>query len=452
MMKITIKTVFWPRRALFSSILGVLLAASSHAQNLVVNGSFETPAVTNKTNVAYPDAATMYPWQTTGTNFEIWTNGWTNGHGIGPLYSADGGQNLEILSTTNEATVWQTVPTVPETTYVLSFFHTPRPGMESVLTVSVNSNIVAIFYEGGKGMTNFDWQQCAAAFVATNSATTLAFSDLSLDYGASGTHIDGVTLEPNLVVNGSFETPAVTNKTRADFPDPDALYPWQTTATNFEIWTNGWSNGNGIGPLYSADGGQNLEILSTTNQATVWQTVPTVAGTSYSFGFYHTPRPGAKSTLTVFVNSNVVMTASEDGSKLTAFDWQWFGTNFIAATNSTTLSFNDTSSGGSGTHIDGVVLEGQTGVFASNTQAVLRPLLQSPPLMLSSQILPNSHIQFYWPAVPNQTYQVQYTDSLASNNWTNLGAPIVSKGTVLYMEDAPPAGTTQRFYRIVTSP
>src|ERR1051325_10508113 len=80
----------------------------------------------------------------------------------------------------------------------------------------------------------------------------------------------------NIVVNGSFETPFATNATKVGFPAPAAMSPWQTTATNFEVWTNGWRNNvTGVGPLFSADGGQSLEILSTTNHATVSQVLMT---------------------------------------------------------------------------------------------------------------------------------------------------------------------------------
>jgi hypothetical protein len=429
-----------------------LLAGSSFGQNLVVNGGFESPAVTNKTNVAYPDPATMFPWQTTATNFEIWTNGWTNGNGIGPLFSADGGQNLEILSTTNQATVWQNVPTIPGVDYVLSFFHTPRPGQRSILTVSANSNTVAIFDENGLGLTNFAWQQFTTDFTATSNLTTVSFNDLSLNFGGAGTHIDGVVLESNLVVNGSFASPAVTNSTKVAYPDLATMLPWQTTATNFEIWTNGWTNGRDIGPLLSAVGGQNLEILSTTNRATVWQTVPTVPGAGYVFGFYHTQRPGVDSTLTVSVNSNVVATFDETGSGQTNFAWQWFATNIVATSNLTTLSFSDVASGGAGTHIDGVVLEQNAGQPLQMTPlALVRPVMSAPPLLLSMEVLPGSQVQLYWPATPNQSYQLQGCGSLGGANWTNLGGPVSTKGTAIFTQDVPPAGTTCRFYRIVTS-
>jgi hypothetical protein len=447
-----------PRKLLFFiPMLIVAAGAEAQTQNLLVNGSFETPPITNKSKWDYVAPAVMFPWQTTATLFEVWTNGWVNHKaGYGPADSADGVQNIEILSNTNKATVWQTVPTVPGTSYVFNFFHTPRPGYESILTVSVDSNVVAIFDENGKGLTNFDWQWFTTNYTAVSNNTTLSFSDLSLNFGGAGTHIDGVVLETNLVVNGSFEAPPITNKSKWSYLDPSVMFPWQTTATEFEVWTNGWVNHvTGVGPVYSADGGQNIEILSDTNQATVWQDVPTIPCTSYVFSFYHTPRPGTDSILTVSAESNVVAVLDETGVGLTNVAWQRFTTNFVAAGTNTTLSFADVSlnGGGAGTHIDGVVLGSVLGQGGTQAQTALVqnviPVLQTPPLVLSMQVLPNSPVQCYWPTLPNHSYQLQYSDSLESPDWTNLGAPLLSTGTAIFVEDSPPADASQRFYRVL---
>ena len=166
------------------------------AQNLINDGSFETPYVTNATKVDYP--TNMGLWQTTATNFEIWTNGWENSAaGVGPCYSADGAQNLEIISAgVTNAIVWQTVPTVGGERYCFRFYCSPRSKSSSDLfVVSVNSNDILSRVEDGAGLTNFSWRLFTTNFVAISNLTTLAFSDLSLSNGGSGTHIDGVFLE-----------------------------------------------------------------------------------------------------------------------------------------------------------------------------------------------------------------------------------------------------------------
>ena len=162
----------------------------------------------------------------------------------------------------------------------------------------------------------------------------------------------------NLVVNGSFEWPVGPFSGKGLPPNIlNAAYlePWKTMANTFEIWRDGTVMTN-VYDFKSADGSQNLEILSTTNVQTVWQTVPTVPGVKYSFSFYHTPRPRVISHLTVSVNNMVVGSFDEEGMMLTNFLWQKFTTNFVADSTQTTLSFADEAADPRGTHIDGVVL------------------------------------------------------------------------------------------------
>ena len=431
----------------------LLLLTNGNAQNLVVNGSFETPLVPDD-QFSWIPSTDMAPWQTTAPDFEIFAD-----HHWGTT-SFDGRQNLEFLSSVNDATVSQVVPTVAGKEYTFSFYHTPRPDCYSTLTISVNSNIVGTFDEDGTGLTNFNWQKFTMNLTAAGDSTTLSFHDVSLY--ASGTHIDAVVLEPvvpeplpaiafdpstlaygetntqmtvrvwngggnrlnyqfgglpgwvssisptsgsstgsvdntihtvainrsklvlgtnsstivissylaanspqsvqvqavrssygsatNLIVNGSFETPLVPDNQSSMIPATN-MSPWQTTASNFEIWADGNAD------TVSADGRQNLEILPSKKNVTVSQTVRSEPGKDYTFSFYHTPRPGCHSTLTVSVNSTVLCIFTENGTDLTNFSWQRFMTNLTAASDTMTLSFNDVSTNTAGTHIDGVVLE-----------------------------------------------------------------------------------------------
>ncbi len=169
----------------------------------------------------------------------------------------------------------------------------------------------------------------------------------------------------SLVVNGSFESPPVPmrNGELWTYVEPADFAPWETDGEKFEVWTNGYSPANDdssfhFPPTVSADGGQNLEIISdNTYQSSVWQTVPTLPGTNYTFSFQHSPRPGFFSTLRVYVNSDLVGKFDEDGHPLTAFHWQLFTTNFIATSTNVTLKFSDEGAiMGAGTHLDAVAL------------------------------------------------------------------------------------------------
>jgi len=240
----------------------------------------------------------------------------------------------------------------------------------------------------------------------------------------------------NLVVNGSFASPAVTNAIKWQFFPATNLWPWQTKETVFELWTNGIVDKIDIvtNAAYSAPGCfQNLEIQANAGTNTVWQTVPTIAGESYYFSFYHTPRAYFTSQLTVSVNSNVVASILENGSVLTNFAWNLFLTNFVANSNLTTLSFKDVNSAkpSNGTHIDGVVLE------------------HIPRLVL--QYTNFSTLNGHWFGVSNETYHLQYTTNLASTNWSDIGTSVTGNNTTNYFSDST-TNSTQKFYRVKIGP
>lgn len=53
-----------------------------------------------------------------------------------------------------------------------------------------------------------------------------------------------------------------------------------------------------------------------------------------------------------------------------------------------------------------------------------------------------------WPAVPGQTYQVQYADVIPGGPWQNLSGTLVITGNRASLSNTPPVAS-QRFYRLV---
>jgi len=149
----------------------------------------------------------------------------------------------------------------------------------------------------------------------------------------------------NLVVNGSFELPSLPGDIVNIVP-PSELEPWQTAESAFSVWPS-------VPTALAADGRQHVEVVS------VWQTVPIRPSVDYHFSFYHSPRPGVDSTLTVSFNGFVIRRFAENGSGLTGFNWKRYGTNFLAPSSpndSLTIRFDGIGVAGNA-HIDGVVLE-----------------------------------------------------------------------------------------------
>jgi len=155
-------------------------------QNLIINGSFETPVLALGANY-YQPASCLAPWQTDGSCFEIWAPN------LPADFAADGRQHLEILSTDAGGTsVWQTVTTVVGADYQLSFYHSPRPSIHSTLTASINSQAIATFDEDGSALGEFNWRRFRTNFTASATSTIIEFSDAAPT--AAGTHIDKVVL------------------------------------------------------------------------------------------------------------------------------------------------------------------------------------------------------------------------------------------------------------------
>ena len=230
----------------------------------------------------------------------------------------------------------------------------------------------------------------------------------------------------NLIVNGSFESPALAAGQNYQLA-ANALAPWQTTGSAFEIWvatTPPPAEGG------AAQGTHHTEINATDGNSTIFQTVVTVPGRDYQLAFFHSPRPMQDSSLKVSVNSQVLATFAELGSGLTNFHWQRYTTNFTAEGGFTTIAFTDPTPVAGGTHIDNV--------------SVVQ-------LTLDLSIAP-SLLDICWQTVTNKTYQVQFSSVLTSNSWVNLGATIQGNGTTICISDAAVKSQTNLFYRVVTLP
>ena len=87
----------------------------------------------------------------------------------------------------------------------------------------------------------------------------------------------------------------------------------------------------------------------------------------------------------------------------------------------------------------------------------LSPLLPSGGLATTSPALAinveseNDLVVLKWSAQAGRTYRVEYTDDLATGDWTALPATVTVTGTSARTEDTLGL-STQRFYRVVIEP
>ena len=162
----------------------------------------------------------------------------------------------------------------------------------------------------------------------------------------------------NLINNGSFEQDIVSN----NWTLFDTLSGWQREGARFEIQTSR------LGVINAQDGNQYIELDSTANYS-VFQNVPTNAGSTYEISFFYSSRVngrGQTNKVDVKWNGETVLNlnASQRG-------WQSFSISQEATSSSSELRFTGAGSSDSyGGLIDNVSVTEQkachTGLFGIN--------------------------------------------------------------------------------------
>jgi hypothetical protein len=173
------------------------LSAASAQTNLVANGSFEEPAVSDPNG--YEFFSDPIPgWQLSfGDLIELQRgySGWS---------PADGSQWLELDSNIS-AGIYQDIQTTPGETYILRFAFSPRPwsdgranfgGAEEYDGVRIlwDGEILDTITGDGSTLTNNFWTYHTYMVVATGSLTRLEFQDAGAISNSYGAFIDDVSL------------------------------------------------------------------------------------------------------------------------------------------------------------------------------------------------------------------------------------------------------------------
>ena len=170
--------------------------------------------------------------------------------------------------------------------------------------------------------------------------------------------------QTNLIVNGSFEQPAVSpGGAIVVFSIPG----WTTTfGSGIEV------ENNAVGAAFA--GSQLVEMDSNDNSG-MQQLVPTVAGQSYTLSVEYSPRPGidvSSNGIEVRINGSVIDTIAQSGIGLSATSWTKFSYQVVATGSSTAVEFRATGTSDSvGGFIDDVRLVGA----APAIPALSHPLL-----------------------------------------------------------------------------
>jgi len=94
----------------------------------------------------------------------------------------------------------------------------------------------------------------------------------------------------------------------------------------------------------------------------------------------------------------------------------------------------------------GVASQGGINKFGTLFRLDLPAGLGAPALQSAS--ITNGGLSLTWTTLPNRTYQVQFSDDLSSDTWTDLGPPILASAAFTSFNDTATANP-QRFYRLV---
>jgi len=168
--------------------------------------------------------------------------------------------------------------------------------------------------------------------------------------GAAGTRVCSSGTQPNLLVNGSFETNSVQAGSWSNVAN---LAGWKGSDGFVQVW-------NGLYGYTALDGSSWIQLGATSTLDTVSQTVATTAGDSLVLTFWYSPRPGlaaAQNQFDVVWNGTVIDTLVPNGSALTTPSWQQ-ASYVVKATGNDTLAFaqSGASIGGLGSLVDAVSL------------------------------------------------------------------------------------------------
>jgi hypothetical protein len=177
-------TGFMRRYLLFSALLLSFATLSLHASNIVVNGSFELPALSNPSWSLFDS---IPGWSlASGPYIEV------QNHVAGNPY--DGNQFVELDSTA-ESAIFQDLPTLTGVQYYLSFAFSPRPGVPvNSMGVSWNGSSVTTVSATGTGLLDTSWTVYNFTVTASSTTTRLQFSGLGPS-DSLGEYVDAVSVE-----------------------------------------------------------------------------------------------------------------------------------------------------------------------------------------------------------------------------------------------------------------
>lgn len=221
---------------------GISLPASP--PNLLVNGSFEQPALpAGQANQTLRGPGDLPGWRILGGSVDV-----VSALPAGWQPAPDGGrQSLDLVGNPGAGTIEQTFPTEPGRSYLLSGWVSHAWGIrEGRANVFLNGSFFAqLFHSNSLYGTvtpgDLRWQRFTLPFRATASSTTLTITDVTGLSDIGGTVLDGLSVTPGDAAgpasNGGLASP--TSLTVSMMTEARVRLTWTDNSggtAGYEIW------------------------------------------------------------------------------------------------------------------------------------------------------------------------------------------------------------------------
>ena len=353
----------WKSNVVLGLCLTAFLSLGASAENLVQNGSFESPGSGNL--VPNPgggiSATYITGWAVhTGDIDYVPSTSWT---------ASDGSMSLDLLGF-NYGGIRQTIATEPGKTYLVTFDLAANPGGSPIKELRVSAagaDATFEFDSAGRTGSDMGWKTKSWTFVAASTSTVLSFECLSGDSGFNvwaGPAIDNVQAYlfdgPNLLLNGSFEDGDYTGSPGGGWwqwvdDTPGVITGWTVTVGNERLnWTN-----SALGGWGSADGYKNVEL---DQLSTISQSFATVVGETYTVAFsmsgnYYSG-PAVKTVEVSVGNFSQEFTYENDGSPWQEVAYETRAFCFEATGPTSTITFAGQDESWWAAVIDDVIVKG----------------------------------------------------------------------------------------------
>jgi hypothetical protein len=174
-------------------------AVGPASEDLIVNGSFETPEVARGGYQLFAAGTSFAGWRVIGAPGNVAPISGEYRSGALTFQASHGKQWLDLTGLSNSATgVEQSVPTVPHATYDLHFdvgnvVGAPF-GTTSAVEITIDGRSVGVAHnDAGAGTNRQAWRTFSLSFVAAGSTTIIGF--VNRDDGSDNSNgLDHVTL------------------------------------------------------------------------------------------------------------------------------------------------------------------------------------------------------------------------------------------------------------------